>query len=164
MISCDRLYVSSEHPQLTQLIHVVFQQLLVVFIQCQLPWARATSSLCAHKPRGKSHPNLPKIQGKAGMHRNLETFLAAVLPTMDKRMSENSALKMSASSLEKFRNGFVRRLETSFLKLQHKAVSRQLALSIYISGFRPQKRSSHFNSIMAAYCLSYFAHLLVQHL
>lgn len=44
-----------------------------------------------------------------------ETFLAAVLPTMDKRMSENSALKMSASSLEKFRNGLVRRLETSFL-------------------------------------------------
>ena len=40
----------------------------------------------------------------------------------------------------------------------------ETACAFHLSGFRPQKRSSHFNSIMAAYCLSYFAHLLVQHL
>ena len=86
------IYISSEHQCETFAVHV--------HLMSDSSGPSHKLPVCPQTKR-KITPKPSKFKGIAAMQEpQIRNLLAAVLPTMDKRMSENSALKMSASSLE----------------------------------------------------------------
>lgn len=117
MISCDRLYASSEHPQLTQLTHVFPTVVGRVHPMSASLGPSHKLPVCPQTKR-KITPKPSKIQGIAASWDAQEPGnLSGCCLAYDgqKDVGEQRA-KDVRFILGKFRNGFVRRLETSFLK------------------------------------------------